>query len=628
MSKPTGTGQLLYRRGVTPATFIGASDRINKEKEQQKEQAGSGTTPSKAPTEGHTVTTTLPQRVSRGDHRPVETTTNLAPHSTTTQRTTSGNVRTTATQPRTSKGETSLPTQPAQTTQQRVSRGETNLPPAQRKISKGDTSPKANITPVHHASPPPVAGVDTVVFTTGPSQNPRPLLYVRGGAKRPVTAQLQDNTVIRRTTANVDISGVRTRQALYSAKTESNDSVVAAGKKTSSSNINESATPVSPRGERTGGDTSRRANLLKENKPPDSNISDAIQRATNIAKGVTTSELDKLNPQQLKDQLNDTRKEINVLVDNFKKLQKDNSDTNKIIETLTRDKTALERNTDKLSQELKQQFEQNAKIKPMERELEELRNKIGQSGGVSSAEVTRLQRDNVKLQETVKKLTLEKQELSDSSNVVSDLKEARNRLQAENDENLMTIALLEEQVTSLKTEVDTAYSQKQGANVDLAIRVEKLQKELDSTTKELAGVKADRDSLSSTLQSTRDDLKNAFSGNASKTMIDKLTQERDQLVKTQAQLTKDLDTAKADKNTAQTNLEKSKTHLNDTIIKLKEELSTLKEESGKSQTSYDSLRTEKTKTEKENITLKKDLETAQQERNQAKKDLLETQKKS
>jgi len=124
--------------------------------------------------------------------------------------------------------------------------------------------------------------------------------------------------------------------------------------------------------------------------------------------------------------------------------------------------------------------------------------------------LTKYQKECIKLQETVKHLTIEKQELQDSSKVVSDLKEARDRLQAEADDNLMTIALLEEQVSSLKTEVDNAYSQKQDTDVNLILRVEKLQKELDSTTKELKSIKGERDSLSNSLQSAKDDFKECF----------------------------------------------------------------------------------------------------------------------
>jgi len=360
----------------------------------------------------------------------------------------------------------------------------------------------------------------------------------------------------------------------------------------------------------------------------DSNISDALQRANNLSKGITTNEVDKLNPQELKELVNNTKKELVNLTDNYKKIQTQSTSTNKLLDTLAQDKSVLELNIEKLNHELKKQYEQNSKIKPLEREIEELRQKVSQTGGATSAELTKYQKECTKLQETVKQLTIEKQELQDSSKVVSDLKEARDRLQAEADDNLMTIALLEEQVSSLKTEVDNAYTQKQDTDVNLILRVEKLQKELDSTTKELKSIKGERDSLSSSLQSAKDDLKNAFSSDASKTIIDKLTKERDQLLKSQTQLTNDLETLQTEKSNFQSNLEKSKAHLNETIAKLKDELSVQKDENSKLHSSFDSQRSERTKTTQENITLKKDYETLLAERNQLKKDLQETQKKS
>jgi len=300
---------------------------------------------------------------------------------------------------------------------------------------------------------------------------------VRGGLKRPVITSIQDNTAFRRPVQGgvesivTTTSGVRSRQALYSNRvgpetTATTTETQASTTTTPQTTTPEPVTPIDHRAER----------ILTGMSDSSSNITDALERANNLAKGIAPNELEKMNPQQLKDQLNTTKKELTSLTDGYKKLQQQNTDTYHLLETLNQDKTVLGKNIEKLNKELKQQYETNNQIKPLQRELEDLRQKANESGGASSSELIKLQKENAKLQETVMELTLEKQEFQDSSNTISDLKVSRDLLQTENDENLMTIALLEEQVSSLKTEVESSYSQKQEADVNLTIRLEKLQK--------------------------------------------------------------------------------------------------------------------------------------------------------
>jgi len=360
MSKPTGT--ILYRRGqgTLPTTTPPASTT-------QQTSNPVVAAPAAAATSGETKKlsrTNTPGNTSTPPPTTVSTTLN-------TPAATSGETKRLS---RTNTpGNTSTPTPtistPAATAgEKKLSRtntpGNTSTPTPTPTVSTNNPGKTSTVT-----SPPPTV-VETVrIIRSSPSNPPLAartihtaghegqttagggLLYVRGGLRRPVTAAIQDNsastvrtTLNRRgvpavdtasvTGANTAVTSVRSREARARPGTGPGPETVSDSTGSSSTQTGSAdATPISPRGGRS---------LLNNNT--DSNISDALQRANNLSKGITTNDMDKLNPQELKELLNNTKKELVNLADNYKKIQTQSTGTNKLLDTLAQDKSVLEKN--------------------------------------------------------------------------------------------------------------------------------------------------------------------------------------------------------------------------------------------------------------------------------------------